>query len=167
MKKSVLIFLLSCMIQGVYSQSGIPGLFLGSAFGTSPMTVKFNLEHAGYHYDEEPTEGAIAVSNVSFDSFDFNSAVFLFNNNKFYLVNFFINLTDKEEALATYQDILRMLNETYGTYPKEEEDDAVSFHHLNRSVQLQWYTQPFIDGDPRYYISLAYYDDTLLPPSDE
>lgn len=166
MKKSVLIFLLSCVIQGAYSQSEIPGLFLGSAFGTSPMTVKFNLEQAGFHYDEELAEGAIAVSNVPFESFDFNSAVFLFNKQKFYLVNFFINLTDEKEAFVTYQDILQMLHETYGTYPKEEEEDAVTFHHLNRSVQLQWYVQPFSDGDPRYYISLAYYDDRLLPPDE-
>lgn len=166
MKKSSLILLFLFVIQVVYSQNEIPGTFFGSTFGSSLRLVRYNLEKEGFKYDEELAEGAIAVSDVPFESFDFNSAVFLFNNNQFYVVNFFINLVDKDETLTTYKSILNTLNKKYGAYQQTEEENAISFHHLNRTIQLQWYVQPFLDGDPRFYISLAYYDETLLPPEE-
>ncbi len=151
------------VLQHAHSQSEIPGAFFGSVFGASLRTVRFNLEKAGFRYEEEPAEGAIAVSDVTYEAHSFNSAVFLFNNNQFCLVNFFLNFVDKAEALATYKSLLQVLNKKYGTLQKNEEGNAVTFHHLNRSMQLQWYVQPFSDGAPRYYISLACYDETLLP----
>ncbi len=165
MKKVVLLFALLFVMQTVCAQSEIPGGFFGSAFGATLNTVRYNLEKEGFKYEEELTEGAIAAIDVPYESVDFDSVVFLCYNNKLYLVNFFLNLEDKDEALSIYKELLKRLNKKYDHLKKNEEGSAVTFHHLNRSVQLQWYVQPFIDGDPRYYISLAYYDEALLPPA--
>lgn len=164
MKKGVVILFLLTVMRSVSAQQfELPGTFLGNVFGATVNTVRYNLEKAGLPYSEELAEGAIAVSEVEFESAEFNSAVFMFNINKLYLVNFFINLADRDEAIERYQEILKGLNMRYGGLLKTEEKHAVTYFQHGKTMQLQWYVQPFSDGDPRFYISLACYSDVLMP----